>query len=361
MEQERLVTTEAPLVRLQVQGNLHLEGWAEHEVLAQAPDGAEISLTGASGEVHLSCDDTCHVRVPRGSTVHLEMVEGHARIRRVEGAIQGKTVEGHLTLRGVGPVQVEGVEGHCSAEDVQGDLALGGVEGHLSVRGVRGALTVNRLVEGHLSLDDVLGHVQVTAEGHAVLFLDPQPEQQVQVKAEGFIRCALPPEADVHVEIEADTVRVRLPGVKLPEPEDGMVAFTLGAGSARLHLASENYVAVHPVDFDGEASPADWEAFGEQIAARMSHLGEEIAGRVQTRLSARLAEVEGHLYRGGWGKSWMFDMPRRGSRRRRHRSRWTRPRGGVSEEEQRLILEMLAEGKISAEEADRLLQALEEA
>ncbi len=361
MQEDRVATGEAPAVYLEVDGNLRLSGWQKAEVLAQTRDDAALTVTAQPDGVRVTCDADCRVRVPLAATVHLVQAGGHVRVRRLEGAIHAQTVSGHLTLSNIGAATVERVEGHCTAEDVAGDLTLGAVEGHLTVHTLHGALRVAEQVEGHLALREVFGPVEVSAEGHGRLLLDPQPGQHVRVAVDGNLHCVLPPEADAVVEVQAgERLQVRLPE---GEPPQGQAAtLTLGAGQAQVHLSAGGSLLLQTATPFGESG---WEGFGErlgeEIAARFSHLGPEIAERVQQRVEARLSEVEERLH-GGWrGMSWSFDVPRRGPRRRPRR-RWQRTsaaRQAAGEEEIRLILDMLAEGKITVEEADRLLRALE--
>jgi hypothetical protein len=182
-------------------------------------------------------------------------------------------------------------------------------------------------------------------------------------------------------------------------------SFVLGAGEATLNLRAGSDITLAGLTFEelgdlladmGVDFGVDFSAraaeFGQQIAAQIeAHVGavakqidekfaqfgsgEDFAARLQERISAalrkaeekvneamrnaetrakeaerRAAEAERQRGRGGaWAGSWQTPPPPKPPKP---------PRPPVSEEERMMVLRMVSEGKLSVEQAEKLLAAL---
>ena len=166
--------------------NVEIEGWDEGRVHVHTD--SEPHVDSDPGRVFIQdCDAAIRIRVPRGATVRTEHVEGDLRVSRVEslraGHINGDAtitgtsgpcrvgqIEGDLRVRGVSDFSVRHVNGDalfagsgtCNAEQIEGevqasDLAafvVGLVNGDLDVASVSGRCAV-RQVEGDAQVRDI--------------------------------------------------------------------------------------------------------------------------------------------------------------------------------------------------------------
>lgn len=323
--------------------------------------------------------------------VDAETIAGDASLRNV-GAMSARAISGDFTLRaGNGPCAIETIGGDASIRDVNGGLSIQNVGSDLYVRNVRGSVNVN-------------------AGADIALYLEPLPGQVYTATAGDDILVRIPCEANVELHLvggEADNVHVDIPGVDLA---GDAAAYDLTIGPpgediARLYLTSGDDLLVtcrddaweSAADFGvGMADGSGWGIppvpplppdFSERINRRVQAAMERAQARVEeasrradaagrragtkveaavrrAEAKARAAEIRARRgwkveYIGPGGKPtselnvgrWHWDLTSRGP---------GEPYGEpVSDEERLSILRMLQEKKITLEEAEDLLAALE--
>jgi hypothetical protein len=209
------------------------------------------------------------------------------------------------------------------------------------------------------------GNLNVNVDEDVVVHLDPKPGQEYYVLAGDDILVILPPDANATLSMHGDNINVDIPGVELEDTTSRTVV--LGEGVAKINLnAGGDLVVTSRQDAAESASEYgnfagmmfDWGGFGRELGQNISRRAQEAAER-----AARKAEAAGrraerqlerqfgkHAGRRGARFSWSWDssqMPRASKA------------DPVSDEERMTILRMLAEKKISSEEAEKLLSALE--
>ena len=412
MQQHGLIET-SPSPRIIIEhigGDLALTGWERAEF--RAIRGEEVEIRVEDEIIFVRCDDDCTLQTPMGATLEVHSVGGDAVMTRVHGGAQINQIGGDLRLNEMGALVIDQVGGDLAAHQVHGDLRVQAVGGDGKVANVQGACQI--LTGGDLHLSGVSGNIQVEAGGDVNLRLNPTAQQSYQVEAGGDILCRLPENS--HVKIQAtcggEIVVKRLPApVRRAEQE---LTFTIGTGEATLTLSAGGDISLL-----GQGASAEWDAargnefgagfgaefgadFGEraaqiaqqvvgQVERQMDHLArqmdekfahfgsDEIAGRVQERVQSamrkaeeRIAEAMRHT------EHRVHEAERRADERHaRHGSAWRgvqpppppRPSKApkapqpnapqpVDDEERRMILRMVSEGKVSVEQADRLLAAL---
>lgn len=237
-------------------------------------------------------------------------VDGPGKVTVPREAALTLDVRGPLSGEGLGAVRIEAAHGPVKLREVHGDLTGHGPRGPLTVATVRGRVHLETPVHGPARLTDVAGEVRLEAQGPLFVALHPRPGDHSVLRAHGPLEVVLPAEASVRIVGQADgPIQADLPEARV---EGGRLEAVLGAGEATLELTAEGDLTVRL----GEVAPPAGAAEEEDEAA----------------WAPEVEEVEVHL-----GVS----------------------RRGPSQEERLTVLRLLAEGKITAEEADRLLRALE--
>jgi len=315
------------------------------------------------GGLEIECRGDCTLLVPPGAALEAGAVGGDSAISGVRGELLLRTIGGDLRLARVGKTAVETVGGDLFASQVGGSLMVDRVGGEARAEGVSAELHL-RSVGSDLRLSQVGGSAQATAGGDAVLSLQPPPGSRSVIQAGGDLRCALPEEASARVQLYAGgDVRVAVPTEC--EQVGGGCLVRLGAAEAELELRAGGDISLRSGEEKWARSEVD---FGEAIAAS---LGAEIG--------AQVADLEFKL--DGLGDRLPFDPGRIGRRvrqavqRAHRRAERARRRAEAvkvlapdgtgedeipSDEERMLVLRMLEQGKLSVDQADSLLQALEE-
>jgi hypothetical protein len=165
--------------------------------------------------------------------------------------------------------------------------------------------------------------------------------------------------------MHGDEINVEWPGVDNQDDITERV-LVLGDGSAKISLhaggdirVSNNIEAGNSAEDFGNFAGMnfDWSGFGErisrQVAQATSHAAkraEEAARRVERHAERQARRWKGNVKVGRWN----WEMGPRGAP-----TPPAPPSEPVAEEERMAVLKMLAEKKISAEQAEQLLNALE--
>jgi len=419
MEKQFVTTSESPQVLITARGNLRLKGTDTQEVIAKTDDSDNLSFEQKGESIVIECASDCMVRVPRQAIVNINCVNSDAIIKGLEGELTITEVDGNLTLRNVGPVTLVTVSGDISAKHVDGDFHINEVNGSVDVRDVQGCFNIASEINGNLKLDDVEGCAKAKVNGNITLRLDPAPGEKYEFEADGNLLCRLPIDASAKVHVTRAGGSIRVDFTECDKPTEGMSSceMTLGEGDSEVTLSagghviithqapdwemSDNFDADLGSEFEGMANEigeqvsrqveAQMEMLGKQMEAQMSHLsttlgtiglsagateriaqrareaGERAAARAQERMqraqermqrkmeaAKRKAELRANFgerhTRSHERRSWEFQWP--GS----SPESVSEP---VSDDERLVILRMLEEKKISLEQAEALLAALE--
>jgi hypothetical protein len=313
-----------------------------------------VSGTLSAGEVHAD------VRLGNvdGSAV-LGSVHGDVRARIVEGTVQMGRVDGDVRLREIrGEVSLEEGNSDFKGTDLRGGMNLQLVKGDLSIKS---ALTPGMTYRGRANGDVVVR----CPEGTSAQFL---------LEAKGKLKAALP---------------------EMEELSEGRIVGRSGGGEAQVEVSAGGDLSVKirgqrerfetPFDF-GPDIAAEIEA---QIAESLGGLDFDAIAQREIEKAMRKAEreIQKAHERAQRGHRSAEERMRRAQERAARAARraherfsrrgqeWKGPFGGASytfkfdrgrprkpkatEEEQLAILKMVQEGKITAEQAEQLLKALE--
>jgi hypothetical protein len=381
-----------------IDGDLQVAGWERPEVSAKT-DGDEFQLSVESGQAHIHCDGDLIVYMPREASLQAGNVSGDADIRGLVGTTHIENVSGDLQMRGVSETNLSNISGDLSVRSCAGDFQAENVGGDASLRDVQGALSLNS-VGGDLFLRNLPSDVKATTGGDAVLYLQPHPGASVRVSAGSDILLRLPPAADAELNLQGsslESIRVDFPGVS-PVEEGASRHLILGAGAAKINLIAGDDLIVTSradewqsmADFDNgglddmfaggfPGLPADFhERISERVqeatqrAMKVAERGQHISERAQRRVDAAMRRAEEKMRAAERRSQFLVIGGQRVSRPGPIppvppippippiAPVPPAPRSEpVSDEERLTILKMLQDKKISLQDAEKLLAALE--
>ena len=403
-------SAEGRVMLASIAGDVQVRERAKADFSAQKV-GGKIAIAEVTGR--LSLQDVSSVKVKRalgdvsvqnaGGNVVVGRVDGVVRFENVAGAAALEKGLGDVYLRGVrgniacdetggqmhladvGEVAVRQVNGDLTAEEVHGSLACHGAKGRATLRAVGGSVSIGG-VGGDLVAEGCGGALSANCGGSAIL---SGIVGEVRVNAGGNIRCRFESNAGGSVKaVCGGSLRV----------EGGPTPVARGAGvhTFRVGALKNSYtlVAGGSVHIESEAKLA---GLGDDLGVR----GARIAARAQRRAVRSLGKTIRRNLRaagkkaaeGSWAdaRSWSFHFdtdspaPDAAKRERQLHSQFddfeidvdidvetdfdvdlgadfdseseseSEP---VTEEERLTVLRMLSEGKITAAEAEQLLDAL---
>ncbi len=358
-----------------VNGDFSVVGWDTEELLVKADD-ENIRIRQDNQTAYFSCNDDLTLRVPRGSSLEIQTVSGDMALRGVTGQVELKEVQGDLSIRDAGSVVIERVNADFSLRGANGDLRVKKINADASVRDVTGNVTME-LVAADLVVRGIGGDLKATVGADAVVYLDPKADHNYAVNAGDDILVVLPPDADATLNLTGDEIEVDLPDV--PEDDTTSRVVKLGNGSAKISLSAGGELRISGQDTAGESADEfgnlagamfDWNDLGRDF-------GRELSDRISQRVNAatrraerkareaekKMRHIELRMTHHGPVPPVPPVPPRPPSFRRSNVgvnvSEASEVRQPVSDEERMTILKMLQDKKITSEEADKLLKALE--
>lgn len=392
----------------QALGDLQVRGWEEPRLVIQA-EPETLQLKQQDDVIHLTCQGDCDLRLPIGATLRIGEVNGDLGLKLLEDQLIIGEVRGDLILRNVAATQIHTVHGDLAIKNASDDLHIDLVYGDADIRQVAGQCMLNE-ARGDLDLASVDGDIQVNVQGNARLRLTEMSGTDYKIRAAGDIYCYLTDDADAQISLtsEGERIKVRLPQgsntFRQAQHEltlgEGTVSLTLVAGGA-IYLFVEKTgwgEAEAPYGFPGAAAGAFGQQIAQQVEAQMAemtrrlneqmeHLSDRLgkigltpeeseriveqarrasereASRTQEKLRRAQEKLERKLEAQRRRAEQRAQIADRRSRRHTWSFEWpappTSPKSTSTEEERLLILRMLEQKKITLEQADRLLSALE--
>ncbi len=350
-----------PKIRIgNVNGDLNVVGWDAEEILIKA-DEDELILLQEGDELTFNCSDDVSLRLPREASLIIDKVSGDAALRGVIGNVEIGKIENDLSIREAGSVTIDTVQDDFNLRGAKGNLYVKNAAGDVSIRDVEGSVTLDSVADD-LALRGARGDVKVNVGEDVVVYLEPKADGEYSITAGDDILLVLKPNANVTLTMRGDEIDVTWPGIENQGDVTERV-LVLGDGSAKVMLNAGGDIRVtNDVEAGNSAEDFgnfaglnfDWSGFGERISrqvgqatARAAKRAEEAARRIGRHAERQARHWKGNAKMGGW--NWENNPPGASAPA-------SEP---VSEEERMAILRMLAEKKITAEQAEQLLNALE--
>lgn len=374
---------------------LHIPGTTAVRIRRVSGD---LLLRDLAGEVIV---DTAHgdVSLRGGSArVSIHQIHGGLAAKGCTGSLVATKVHGDIQLVDIAGVQLGQVDGNVHARSVANDLVLESVSGDVNVRGILGLLRVQS-GQGSLTAHDLGSGLEADyIAGDLSLKTTPLPGHTYRANVEGAIRARFPPATNARFDLRSSSlVSAQLPLLEKQEPTH--VIGQAGEGQADVTLQAHSDLWVQIQD-QANAEFDAWQAM-DSISTRIEaeiaqHLGKmSVDASTQREIDKALRQAEQELAqaqrqleretrraqeRAQRAQERAAKAARRAQERIARQSRsWgvtidtgsglfgpSPPRrrspsktSAASAEEQLAILKMLQENKISVEEAEQLLKALE--
>jgi hypothetical protein len=348
-----------------IAGDLSLVGWEGDDILLKGDDD-EMQFSQNGEMVSISCEDDLSLRVPKAASIFIKKIAGDASIRSVMGGIELKEIDGDLSIRDVDSVAIDTIHSDFSLRGAKGHLSVKSTHGDVSIREVDGNVSLESVADD-LALRDVRGNVSANIVGDVVLYLNPLAGNAYSVTAGDDILLVMPPKANATLTLNADEIDIEWKGVKNDDATNRVI--TLGDGSAIVMLTAGGDIRVTNQADAGDTAEdfgnfagigMDWSGFGERISRQVEQATRRAAKQADE--AARRAEETHRRFEEGVERRvkakmnvgvgrWNWDLSSKGVP--------MPPRPQATDEERMAILKMLQEKKITAEDAEKLLSALE--
>ena len=391
----RFPVQEGSKIVLRVAGDLYLRGGESSDLVVEGVDSRHVHVQQEGNVFTLITDTDCRVAVPGNAGVRVERIGGDGIIAGPAGPVEISHVGGDLALRRLEKVDIAHVGGDLFLAEVGDSVAIRRVGGDLKGE-VSGSLSVEMV--GGDCVVCVSGGVRLRGGGDIDLGLKGTSTEEVVVKSGGDIVMYLPAEFSGRLDLTSggrDIVVDVQNQHRSMEQENAILTLGKGERSVRLKAGGDIRVVDEPMPSlelndlldrmerdwktgkPSEAEGDSWEDFADRVQRR----AEEAARRAEERVRAAMERMERRGWHrehpagmwGAWVEGWGGEkQPPEPSQPPSPRAQAeagqaapmadVRPNqgtSGVSNEERMLVLKMLQEHKISVEEAEELLAALE--
>jgi hypothetical protein len=370
------------------QGDLNIQGWDRSEIRAVSPSRQLPSLQTRPEEVLVSCVDDCDLEIPAGAQLTIEKAAGDLFVHGLKAAVSIVRVGGDLAVTDVGMLDLQSVGGDAQIHQVAGPLNIQRVGGDLIAGSLNGVVMI-AAVNGDLEVQLPACDVNTNARGDVDMAVQALKGQKIALNASGDVNIFLPAPVDADLSLVCGgDIRVEREN-EATLRADHILNTRLGSGGSRLSIHAGGDIEISDREWDlghlersRERIKMHWEGLNGQrrrSSARFSFVigGADLTDRVNRRVEDRMRHASHRIDEA---------MRRVEERTRRMEQEGFVPpippippipprppvppvspdpfrqagqASRVSEEERLLVLRMLQEKKITPEEADRLLQALE--
>jgi DUF4097 and DUF4098 domain-containing protein YvlB len=370
---------------------LHVEGGSGLEVELRYPErGTAVDARELHGALQISSAVPLNVTAPAGTVAVVESCAGDVRISNLDELRLNKHC-GDVSVEQVSRVDIAKVNGDVSVDGpeslqvttLNGDLRVATVRAKATILGVRGDVLI-RDTEGQASLNGITGDVDI--QDHAgsmdareingdIGFLGSLLGGRCSLEANGHVAIYLEPTANARLELDAPLGQITSK-LELSDAEESAHRVTGNLGTGEILLKAVAHNGDIRLGQKPEAAATDEPEAGMSRAAeatereveralRKAQKREEKARRRAERLEEKARLRAERLEEKARRRSERLaeKAQKRAAHMQRWRVKWGAPQAERSannvEEERLVVLRMLAEGKVNAEQAEALLEAME--
>jgi hypothetical protein len=348
--------------------DLFIEGSALPQLTATVDDGDSFRMKDDDGRIYLHINSDTKLTIPETVSLVVERVGGDASILGMKGDVEVQKVGGDLHFQALNKISVDSVGGDCVFKDVASSVVIKRVGGDLD--GFKTMDLSAFSVGGDAELSGIQGLVQVGTGGDVHLQLNAQQVKESHVHAGGDITLVVLENSQANLELTSGSydISVHACGQEVDLEED-YYKLPLGEGGATVELKAGGNIEVR----EGKESMNEFSFVFDNLGDTWRDFGREIEDKVKRSMrgvnhSLRHASWEAsNAVRGAADKIDQFtrDTPKDGEGKvygfgfGTNDETPVKEKKAASDEERMLVLKMLQDKKITVEEAEKLLQALE--
>ena len=352
--------------------DLSVEGNDSSTLVVVVDQSDCLRMKEENGVFRIVADADCRIFLPGSVTVTIEKVGGDCNIENLHGRVVVGKIGGDLNLKKVDGASVESIGGDCRIMEAAGAIELARVGDTLIAENLQSILAGS--VGADVRLVDIQGKAEVTAGDEVELQFSQPNLPEIRARAGSDIKLYVSKEANAQLELSSGGEEINIhAGGQDVEVEQRAFSLPLGSGGARVELIAGDSILVtdgEKPDWDdkaGDWGAEHWKNFGFDIANKvkesMRSASESMnqAWREAERASREAGKQVEHAFRDldergfGFGRSGKVVGFSMGG----DKSSPSNAKAGTSDEERMLVLKMLQDKKISVEEAEKLLNALD--
>ncbi|MEN6436400.1 MAG: hypothetical protein ABFD58_11375 [Anaerolineaceae bacterium] len=364
--------------------DLNISGW-DQNIFEIVGDPAGIQIIADDKTTRLTSVDDCDIRVPMHYSVHIEKASGDTWLNDLLGEVKVDKVHGDFSAARIANIAIEKVGGDCSLEEIATPLTCRQIGGDLICSSLAGGLT-EASAGGDAKLLNVYGGVRLNAGGDISIGMSDSLGEPVVLRAGGDVVVSIPPSSGWSFDLTSggNDIRLDLAGKK-ERIDDWAVLRTEGDGKSPLRVKAGGDIRITDIPLSTEK----FQQRAEKMESHRSHvlsiqiphiqtvidnaeISADLADRIARKTEAAVRKAEDRI------DAAMRKIDQHGSSSRveyvnssdnasipspdgekEAGTTVEKPVSHITEEEKLVVLRMLQDNKLTVEEADRLLDALE--
>lgn len=280
-----------------IHGNLQIKGWDREEILLRSTSSDSDVLEKQNNSVQIACHGDCIIRLPHDAIIHTGTVNGNARFILLEGELHIEKVLGSLEARNIRSAQIGSINGNLVAKQVTEDLYVEQVQGSAIARDIQGTCTLKQ-VGGNLDLRDTENDIEASAGGNVRVRLCLLVGKNYSLRAGGNLSCIVPLDASLGVDLtsEARRIQIKQPESKTTLAEKHH-RLALGEEEAIMSLESGGSILFACQEADWGEMDDIQEELDEAFTEFSEQFGQQIADQVEQQIEAQMQILNEQLSR----------------------------------------------------------------
>jgi hypothetical protein len=362
--------------------SVFIRSWENTDVEVRFPENKECLIGESKGTLSIDAKSYLILSIPKNISIFADHIYGNLETAGQLQKLNIESVSGNCSIASVESISVENISGNCKVGYVEKDTNIRNVSGNFSVSTVEGSLKVNG-VGGNFSgkADSVI--LSTTVGGNIKITANRIQRSENEVRAGGSIKLSLMDLTDTSIKAKAGGIVSFEKDGQIEKFHNGKYETTIGSGENKISLKAGGNVKVSDqaieMEFPDNFGTTD-DDYVEQIEQKYEARARQtsgfdfsdlfdIEGEIKERMREKTEMADEKIQRAMEKMERKFSFreefgtaprpPRPPSPPFPTQSRATKT-SPVSTEERLMVLQMLQDKKISAEEADRLLKALEQ-
>lgn len=364
-----------PITVLKVEGDAEVQDLSGVLVMRGIGGDLDLNNTGETRVDSVGGD----LDAKKLASLDVKAVGGDCSAERIAGPVQISHVGGDMDAEELGSLRLINVGGDCTVRNISGEFAVSNIGGDLDGENIDSKISAVT-VGGDLHLRVKSNGLKALAGGDLSIRLDELNSEAVELSAGGDVDLHLPASANtkMHITSGGQEIVMRVGGWN-ERVEMFLFDFTLGEGTTPIQITAGGDVMVsdggtqthahkEAGSFGFAGVKVDVDAISQTVqetVERATRQAEKASREVEERIQAAMRRVEernrGRRFHMGFDSQPPVppEPPVIVVPPAQPVPPAQQPQGRVSDEERKLILQMLSEQKISTEEAIHLLDALE--
>lgn len=280
-----------------VHGNLQLKGWDREEILLRSSSSDFDVLEKQNNSVQISCQGDCIIRLPHDAVIRADTVNGNARFILLEGELHIEKVFGSLEARNIRCARIGSINGNLVAKQVTEDLYVEQVQGSAIARDIQGTCSFKH-VGGNLDLRDTEDDIEAKAGGNVRVRLCLLVGKNYSIRAGGNLSCIVPLDASLGVNLTSGARRIQIKQAEnkttLAEKNHHLA---LGDEQATMSLESGGSILFACQEADWGEMDDIQEELDEAFTEFSEQFGQQIADQVEQQIEAQMEILNEQLSR----------------------------------------------------------------